>query len=83
MVGVGGREACGFGPDEGPGHQPFLAPEFLISINIYFLPPFQAPSVEELQGGWAGPVSKNKQVETDRQTDLMGCMRVRQRAAFA
>lgn len=25
---------------QGPGHQPFLAPEFLISINIYFLPLF-------------------------------------------
>ena len=40
--GVGDRgcgEACGSRPAEGPGHQPFLAPEFLISINIYFLPP--------------------------------------------
>lgn len=36
---VGCGEACGPRPAEGPGHQPFLAPEFLISINIYFLPP--------------------------------------------
>lgn len=37
--GCWGQEACGLGPEEGLGHQPFLAPEFLISINIYFLPP--------------------------------------------
>lgn len=33
-----------------PGHQPFLAPEFLISINIYFLPPLPGSQHTALQG---------------------------------
>ena len=78
--GAGNRgcgEACGPRPAEGPGHQPFLAPEFLISINIYFLPPSPSRlpaqrSFREVGLGLCLKINRWRDRQTHRQTDITG-----------